>query len=157
MKLDEKTIEKKYIYKVYNNELSHPFWAPFSHQISYPLQLERLNEISQILVGTHDFKSFQSTGTDVESTIRHIFKAYWVKKADILTFHIVGSGFLKQMVRNIVGSLLWAHEQKDPVVAFTKILQARDRRAAKEPVPAQGLYLKWVKYPPELDIKCRKL
>ena len=74
-----------------------------------------------------------------------------------MTFHVVGDGFLKQMVRNIVGTMLWCSRHGQPEETFLKILQAKDRRKAKEPAPPHGLFLKWVKYPPELDNKCRKI
>lgn len=150
-------VAKKYIYKIYNKKLSHPFWGPYSHHVPQKLDMELLNSLSAKLVGELDFKSFQSSGTEVESTLRRVFKAYWTQKGPLLTFHIVGNGFLKQMVRNIVGTLLWLHDQPEPEKRLVNIIKACDRQMAQGPAPAQGLFLKWVKYPPELDIKCRKL
>lgn len=126
-------------------------WYPFR------LDLDYLNECSQFLVKKQDFKSMQTKGTDVSSTIREISLAHWeALDAHLVQFTIHGSGFLKQMVRNIVGCLLDLHKNQRPPAEMAHILAARDRQAAGSTAPAQGLYLFAVHYPPELDNKCRK-
>lgn len=151
------SISKKYIYRVYSADWPNPFWLNTALHTDDPIDLELLNKLASQLVGTMDFASFQNSGTDVETSVRTVYKAYWVQTGPFATFHIVGDGFLRQMVRNIVGSLLWCSHQKDPVETFVKIIEYRDRRKATKPVPAHGLFLKWVKYPAELDNKCLKL
>ncbi len=150
-------LKKKYIYKVYNSPYADPLRLHYYHHVKKPLDINLLNKLATYVVGKHDFSSFQSSGTDVESPIRTIFKAYWVQKGEVFTFHVIGDGFLKQMVRNLVGTMLWCSRHGQPEETFLKILQSQDRRKAKEPAPSHGLFLKWVKYPPELDNKCRKL
>jgi tRNA pseudouridine38-40 synthase len=82
--------------------------------------------------------------------VRTIFEACWVRKNEDLTFHIVGDGFLKQMVRNIVGTMLWCTLQPQPEQEFVNIIDSLDRRKAKKPAPAHALFLKWVRYPKEI-------
>ncbi|MCC6137374.1 MAG: tRNA pseudouridine(38-40) synthase TruA [Bdellovibrionaceae bacterium] len=151
-------VRKKYIYRVHSGTYIHPLKMRYSHFAKGPLDIEILEKLATYTQGTHDFMSFQSTGTDVENTVRTIYKCTWQQDSkNDFSFHIIGNGFLKQMVRNIVGSQLWAATQEDPVETFQHIFEAKDRRVAREPAPAHALFLKWVKYPSELDIKCRKL
>lgn len=151
------SLRKKYIYRIYSRNLPSPFLLHHAHHIDRPMNLELLNKISTHLVGRQDFASFQNSGTDVETSVREVFKAYWTQKGDFYTFHIIGDGFLRQMVRNIVGTLLWCSFQENGEEAFVNIIKALNRRVAKESAPAHALFLKWVKYPRELDNKCRKL
>lgn len=149
---------KKYTYRIHTGPYTHPLKMRYSYFVKPPVDLETLNKLAIYTQGTHDFASFQSTGSDVENTVRTIYKCYWKQDSrNDYSFHIIGNGFLKQMVRNIVGSQLWASTQEDPIDQFLHIFEAKDRRVAREPAPAHGLFLKWVKYPAELDIKCRKL
>lgn len=150
-------VKKKYIYRVYNSEVANPFELHYSHHEKKPLDLNMLNNLASYIVGTHDFASFQTVGTEVESTVRTIFSAKWTQKGPLITFHIVGSGFLKQMVRNLVGTMLWCAIRPNSEAIFKSMLLACDRRKAMAPAPAHGLFLKWVKYPSELDNKCRRL
>lgn len=123
-----------------------------------PLDLDFLNRCSDFIKGNQDFKSFQSVGTEVAHTVRQVEEARWVwRRPHIAQFDITGSGFLKQMVRNIVGTQLLLLRKGLPAEKMAEILQARDRRAAGPPAPPQGLFLMRVYYPAGLDNKCREL
>lgn len=149
---------KKYIYRIHTDPYIHPLKMRYSHHVKDGVDLKILEKLALYTQGTHDFCSFQSTGSDVENTVRTIYKCYWQQDSTHnYSFHIIGNGFLKQMVRNIVGSQLWAAKEHDSLEMIQHIFEAKDRRVAREPAPAHGLFLKWVKYPAELDIKCRKL
>lgn len=149
---------KTYRYVVYNKERRSSFLYRYSHWVRHPLNIEYLNELSNRLIGTHDFKSFQSVGTPVPHTVRTIYKAYWIKpRQGILEFRITGSGFLKQMVRNIVGTQLLLESKYENFEKLSEIISLCDRTKAGPPAPPQGLYLWKVYYPLELDNKCRKL
>ena len=76
-------------------------------------------------------------------------------KKHILAFHIKGEGFLKQMIRNLVGTQLKLLKYKDPVKKLDEIFSAKDRKAAYEKAPADGLYLYKISYPSDLDRKCQ--
>lgn len=161
------SIDKTYRYSILNRRVPSALRHRTTWWVREPLDLDLLNEASQYLVGTHDFKSFQTSGTYVESTIRTILKAGWIRVGphldtlasdrDTLVFEIQGQGFLKQMVRNIVGTLVDLQRLKRPPSDMRTILQALDRRKAGNTADPQGLFLTHVRYPPELDIQCRPL
>jgi tRNA pseudouridine38-40 synthase len=153
----QSSTQKKYIYKIHNAPVAHPFKLHYFFHVRQPLDLNLLNKLASYLIKTQDFKSFQSVGTDVENTVRTIFECHWTKNHDDLTFHIVGDGFLKQMVRNIVGTMVWCAQQKDGEAQFVNIIDSLDRRKAKVPAPAHGLFLKWVRYPQKLLTSLQKL
>lgn len=149
---------KTYRYLIRNSPLRAPLQRERSLWEPRPLDLDRLNTLTKVLIGTHDFKSFQSAGSVVPSTIRTIYKAEWQRRnPSLVEFSITGSGFLKQMVRNIVGTLLSAHHNAEPAEIIQEILNAQDRRQARGTAAPQGLYLVKVHYPKELDIRCRNL
>ena len=122
------------------------------------LDLEKLNKISEEIVGTKDFKSFQSSGSDVKNTVRTIYESRWIKVSNSLyCYKITGSGFLKQMVRNLVGTYTGLLKEKRANQKLKQILRALDRREALSPAPSEGLYLKRVFYSSSLDKTCYKI
>lgn len=149
---------KTYRYLIYNHHRSSVFLHRYADWIRQPLSLDYLNECSQHLIGQKDFKSFQSVGTPVLHTVRKIYKAQWIQKNDrVLEFTITGSGFLKQMVRNIVGTQVNLERKGLKPEIIKDIIELKDRTKAGPVAPPQGLYLCKVYYPLELDNKCRKL
>jgi tRNA pseudouridine38-40 synthase len=149
---------KTYKYWVWNSERPTALLARYSNWIRNPLDLEYLNAQAALLVGEKDFKSFQSVGTEVATTVREIYSAQWVrKKNSIIEFQITGSGFLKQMVRNIVGTQIDLCQKGQPIERITQILAERDRRKAGPAAQPQGLFLSRVYYPANLDKRCRQI
>jgi len=149
---------KTYRYWIWNQNRSSALLNRFSWWIRKPLDLDFLAEASSFLDKKQDFKSFQSAGTVVQSTVREIYKTQWIaKKNGIVEFRITGSGFLKQMVRNIVGTQVQLYLKGQRADNMAKILQACDRQAAGSTAPPQGLFLEKVYYPQELDNRCRRI
>lgn len=149
---------KTYRYLVLNAQRPSAINARYVGWVRKPMDLEYFNQCSQFIVGEHDFKSFQSVGTDVPHTVRTVYRAQWSwLKPNIAQFTITGSGFLKQMVRNIVGTQLLAHRKDWRPEKMQEILMAQDRKVAGPPAEPQGLYLMQVYYPQNLDNKCREL
>lgn len=149
---------KTYRYWIWNSPRSTALLARYSEWIRQPLDLDYLNEQTKYLVGKQDFKSFQSTGTVVHHTIREIHSARWrMKKKNLIEFEITGSGFLKQMVRNIVGTQMDLFLRGQPIEKMKDIIAAQDRKKAGPAAPAQGLFLYRVYYPKSLDNKCRQI
>ncbi len=138
--------------------LNHPRPSPFLHRYASwsrkPIDLKHLQESSQYLLGEHDFKSMQSAGSVVAHTRRIIYQAKWEKEGSQLRFSVTGNGFLKQMVRNIVGTQLLLEQKDLAPVMMKEILAAQDRQRAGPPAPAQGLFLMKVYYPQNLDKRC---
>lgn len=151
-------IRKTYIYRIWNHPIRSALWRNRALHVPHPLNLAHLNELATLLVGRKDFKSFQTQGTAVKTTIRRIDNCRWVARAPgLIELQIRGNGFLKQMVRNLVGTMLYLERNRLPATELTRIFAARDRQAAKATAPAHGLYLHRVEYPGDLDNKCRKL
>jgi tRNA pseudouridine38-40 synthase len=150
--------DKVYKYRVINRRVPSALRGRFTYWVRYPLDLQFLNQAANFLVGTHDFKSFQSTGTVVQTTVRTISAAEWTQvDEDTIEFTIRGDGFLKQMVRNIVGTLIDLNQDQRPPERVRELLELRDRRQAGPTAPPQGLFLHRVNYPENIDNRCRKL
>ncbi len=152
-------VKKTYLYKIVNRNTPCPLSFELKHWIQTPLDIKYLNLITQELLGKHDFKSFQNTGTDVPHTVRSLFQASWtLMPNDEVHFLVEGDGFLKQMVRNILGFLLHRHwERPHQVGAGAAYLKSLKRSSSFKTAAANGLYLLKVDYPEHLDIKCIKL
>ena len=150
--------KKTYRYLVLNSPQPKVFNSRYMGWVRKPMDLDYFNECTKKIIGTHDFKSFQSVGTEVPHTVRTIYNAKWEwRYPNIAQFSITGSGFLKQMVRNIVGTQFLAHRKDWTPEKMTDILVGLDRRMAGPPAEPQGLYLLRVYYPQSLDNKCREL
>ncbi len=149
---------KTYRYLILNRPRPSALLARHADWQRLPLDLKHLQESSEFIKGFHDFKSFQTAGTPVKTTVRTIHQAQWSqRRPDLLQFDITGSGFLKQMVRNIVGTQIHIQRKGLEPREIQRILQAQDRIQAGPPASPQGLYLMRVYYPQELDIRCREL
>lgn len=150
--------KKTYIYFIYVSPKLAPFLCDFMWNRSSPLTLKTLNELASVFKGTHDFKSFQNSGSPVKTTVKTIYSSRWFKiSPEIYGYEVTGNGFLKQMVRNMVGTQIDLFKEKEPQRALQKILKSKDRRQALRVAPSQGLFLKKVFYPSALDRKCIKL
>jgi tRNA pseudouridine38-40 synthase len=106
-----------------------------------------MKKATHSLVGEHDFSAFRSVGSPTRSSVRNLLRAEWKRgKGGHLRFEIEASGFLKQMVRAIVGTLVEVGRGKISVQEFKRILDSKDRKEAGPTAPARGLFLKEVKY-----------
>jgi tRNA pseudouridine38-40 synthase len=149
---------KIYRFLIHNHHLKSPMRRNRTAWIREKLDLEFLNKGSEFLIGEHDFKSFQTSGSDATTTVRQIHKAHWREVGPhLVEFSIAGNGFLRQMIRNIVGTLIDLHNDREAPEMMKKIIEAKDRRQALGTAEPEGLYLVRVLYPRDLDIGCRKL
>lgn len=149
---------KTYRYYIWNDERPTAILARYSWWIRQKLTIEQLQELTNPLVGRQDFASFQSKGTLVQHTVRSIYQAQWKwLNKKILLFEVTGSGFLKQMVRNIVGTVIDYHLKGHKPEKMQKVLSACDRTQAGPTCPPQGLFLYKVGYPKKLDMLCVKI
>ncbi len=137
---------KEYVYIIHNSELKSPFYADTAYRSWYPIDAEKLNKASKDYIGTHDFKSFCSTACDKEITVRTIFDFRVEREGDLVKFYVSGDGFLYNMVRIMVGTLLFINDDKLPADSIPEIIAALDRTKAGKTVPPQGLYLNKVFY-----------
>ena len=138
---------KIYEYRILNQEIRSVFRREYAWHIPQRLNLREMKKASQILSGERDFSSFRSVGTPTKTAIRKVFRAEWKRDREgLLRFEIEATGFLKQMVRAIVGTLVEVGKGKISVGEFREILESKDRGKAGPTAPANGLFLKEVKY-----------
>jgi tRNA pseudouridine38-40 synthase len=148
---------KSYLYLIHLGQETSPFIAPFVWDVRCNLNLDKLKEASRHLIGSHDFSGFMASGSEVSNTVRTV---YCIDIAvineipflgqtlqnDLLAIEVTANGFLKQMVRNIVGTLIDIGRGHLCVGAIGSILNSKDRKRAGITAPARGLYLKAVYY-----------
>ncbi len=103
--------QKTYCYKIYVSNMDLPLYNN-ALRISPNLDFKAMKRFLKLIVGTHDFKGFQASGSETETTIRSIYSAKLKKENQYLNFYITGNGFLYKMVRNIVGTMLKVGEHK---------------------------------------------
>ena len=137
---------KTYEYKILNRKFALPTERLYSAFVYYPLDVEKMQMAAAYLVGEHDFKSFCSSGSQVESTVRTITDISVEKHGEMISIRVSGNGFLYNMVRIIVGTLMkiglgvWQPERME------EILNACDRNAAGPKAEARGLTLVEIRY-----------
>jgi tRNA pseudouridine38-40 synthase len=137
---------KIYEYRIFNGELPTPFYRHFSWFVPGKLDLTRMREAAMKLVGRHDFSSFCSSGSDHATPIREIYGIKVERRGELIVIWIEANAFLKQMIRNIVGTLVDVGKRKLTPSQFGRIFEARDRRRASIAAPARGLFLVRVNY-----------
>jgi tRNA pseudouridine38-40 synthase len=138
---------KVYEYRILNRYLRSAFQRGYVWHIPLKIDFNEMEKATQRLMGEHDFSSFRSTGSPTRTTLRKVIRAEWKKGSKgLIRFEIEANGFLKQMVRSIVGTLVEVGKGKINSEEFQKILDSKDRKQAGPTAPAQGLFLKEVKY-----------
>ncbi len=137
---------KEYQYTVVNREAPPTLERHTTWHIRAPLDLQRMQKEAALLVGTHDFKSFQGPKSTAKTTVRRVLSSGFRCDPPYLIFSIIGEGFIKQMVRNIMGTLVAFGRGRMRCSSILEIIEAHDRRAAGPTAPPQGLCLKRVFY-----------
>lgn len=137
---------KTYSYTVYNHPIRPVFERPFVYYCRYSLDLELMVQATQVIMGTHDFKSFQASGSAVKTTERTVHSCDITQSGPALRMTINADGFLYHMVRNIMGTLLLVGTKRMTLAEFQAVIAAKDRKAAGPTAPAGGLCLEEVFY-----------
>ena len=144
---------KRYRYFIQTAPVQPPFSRRYALHAPATLDDERMQSCLDILIGTHDFSSFENSGsrdktkTDGRGAVRTLFTAKLQRHGtDMLSIELTGDGFLRNMVRNIVGTMLQAGEKKIGVEDFRVILAAKSRALAGPTAPPYGLFLSEVFY-----------
>jgi tRNA pseudouridine38-40 synthase len=138
---------KVYHYKILNRSIPAAIGRQYELFVRRKLDTAAMRQAISHILGSHDFKSFEGTGSPRSHTIRNVMAADLIENTDgRLTFKIEADGFLRFMVRNIVGTLLDVGLGKISTEEFNKILESRDRSRAGATAPAHGLFLMEVKY-----------
>ncbi|MEG1779410.1 MAG: tRNA pseudouridine(38-40) synthase TruA [Oscillospiraceae bacterium] len=132
---------KRYIYKVYNHPVKNPFYTDLAYHYKYPVDWDIVKTACKDLVGTHDFSAFCSTGGKVVDKVRTIYRLDISYDRDLVIIAVEGDGFLYNMVRIIVGTLIDVGLKKIKPEEVQEILEAKDRTVACDTALAKGLFL----------------
>jgi tRNA pseudouridine38-40 synthase len=143
-------VRKRYRYVLCDDRVMDPFRRQYAWHVRKRLDAEAMHRAGQGLVGTHDFQSYQTQGTPRESTVRTVSELSVLRgsgdDANVVTLEVEADGFLYNMVRTIVGTLVQVGRGLKSESWPAEVLTARDRRQAGMTAPPQGLFLVRVEY-----------
>jgi tRNA pseudouridine38-40 synthase len=155
---------KAYRYRIWNSDVMNPIERRYAWHVGGTLDVARMQAAAALIAGRHDFAAFQSAGSDVDTTEREIFVSRIAEcalrqaqgapsvsrggfaESRLLVYDVAGSGFLRHMVRAIVGSLVEVGRGRRPAEWIADVLTSRDRAAAGPTAPPEGLFLVSVAY-----------
>lgn len=142
-------ISKEYLYRIRNRRIFDPF--DFGRAWFFPQDIgedgiARMNEAGKYIVGKHDFSAFMSEGSDIVDTVRTVYYLSVAKCGDVIEVKISADGFLYNMVRIIVGTLIDVAFKKISPSDVLDIINSKDRKNSGMTAPAEGLYLNRVVY-----------
>jgi len=162
---------KTYRYRIWNGEAVSPFERRYTWHLAGALDVEAMRAAARLVEGRHDFAAFQTAGSDVKTTVRDVLvsrmtdcglripdcrfpsgsairnqSAIRNPQSAILEYEITGTGFLRHMVRTLVGTLVEVGRGRQPVEWITGVLASRDRTTAGPTAPPEGLFLVSVEY-----------
>lgn len=162
---------KHYEYRIFERRfggspiesICSPFLAPFVWDCRWALDLDRMQQAAELLLGTHDFtamaasrreaslrreSAFSDSASGGPNPVKTIYSSAWLRAEGLLLFNICGSGFLHHMVRNLIGTMVEVGRGSLAVADLKPILASKDRSNAGPTAPAGGLYLRAVEYGP---------
>ena len=142
--------KKEYTYKLINTRIRDPFFA--GRALFYPqkLDFDAMEKAAAFFVGTHDFAAVRSVGTETKTTVRTVHWFGLERNGNDVTFRVCADGFLYNMARAMVGTLLYVSEGKLAAQDIPALLEQRDRRLTGPTAPPQGLYLTRIWYDGEV-------
>jgi len=139
---------KTYRYRIWNGEAISPFERHYAWHVTGDLDVERMAGAARLVEGRHDFAVFQASGSETQTTDREVFSSRLGRVSpELIQYEIRGDGFLRHMVRTIVGTLVEIGRARRPVMWIDDVLASRDRARAGVTAPAAGLFLTRVDYP----------
>lgn len=143
---------KTYIYRIVNAPVMSPFWRRFALHETRPLDVARMNDAARFLLGQHDWTAFSSALSESENKVRNVTEcsvdSVWDRRAktNIIEFQIRANGFLRYMVRSLMGTLLEVGRGEKDSDTIQTALVTGDRNLAGQTAPANGLSLVKVDY-----------
>jgi tRNA pseudouridine38-40 synthase len=138
---------KIYLYQIYPGSVRSALYSHYAWFIREPLDIEKMKETAALLQGTFDFSSFCAANCGIKNHVRTVMAVdIAIDRSGMVKFCIEADGFLKYMVRNIVGTLADVGRGKLSSSELMIIVEAKDRKRAGDTAPAHGLFLKEVKY-----------
>ena len=138
---------KTYQYRIWNREVLSPFERRYVWHIpGPPLDIVEMNVAARLLEGQHDFAAFQTAGAEPRTTERNVLSSIISAEPPLIRYEIRGTGFLRHMVRSIVGTLVEIGRGRYPAAWIQEVLTSKTRAAAGRTAPAAGLFLVSVEY-----------
>jgi len=138
---------KTYRYRLWNADVLSPFERQYVWHVYGPLDRDAMAAAAMLIEGCHDFAAFRAAGGRTRSTDREVFSSRVVAGlSPLILYEVSGSGFLRHMVRNVVGTLVEIGRGRRPIEWMSEVLAGRDRRQAGPTAPARGLVLVSVEY-----------
>ena len=137
---------KEYVYKLYNAKRPNAFLSKYTLHYRRDIDEKYLDREAKAFIGTHDFSGFCSAKTDITDTVRNVYAFDVWREGDIVYFRVEADGFLYNMVRIMVGTLLFISEGKIRDGELADIIESKDRKRAGKTAKPQGLYLNRVIY-----------
>ncbi len=137
---------KRYVYYLWNSPVRSPFYREHSLHMKQPLDVQKMNETAKLFLGTHDFTAFCSVGSSVEDKVRTVYRSEVTTQGDMVTYTVEADGFLYNMVRIFVGTLLDVHNGRLSNAEVQEALLSGKRELAGATAPPQGLFLDEVFY-----------
>lgn len=143
---------RRYHYLIYQSRVRKPMLDGRAAFVYQPLDVARMNEAAQALVGEHDFSSFRSSQCQAKSPVRSMASIRFTQQGELLAIEFIANAFLHHMIRNLVGALFQVGTARQPVAWMAEVLEARDRTMAAATFAADGLYLSGVDYGQTLSL-----
>ena len=137
---------KTYSYSIINRAAKAALSRNYLYQVKFNLDIDLMKEACKEFIGTHDFAAFKTSGSSVKSTVRTIQELYIETDNDLIKIYVTGDGFLYNMVRIIVGTLIMVGNKKIKPSDIKSIIESKDRGKAGFCVPPNGLILEKVYY-----------
>ncbi len=142
--------KKEYTYVIHNARVRDPFLADRAYFYPVPLDEAVMKRAAAHFVGTHDFRGVRSVGTETKTTVRTVYWCEAEQRGELIEVRVCASGFLYNMARAIVGTLVYASHGKLSPEDIPALLETRDRRLTGPTMPPQGLYLSRLWYEGEV-------
>jgi tRNA pseudouridine38-40 synthase len=137
---------KTYRYQIRNTPVADPFDRAFVWHLPEPLAQGAMAEAAAMLVGTHDFGAFRSAGSEAANSVRTVWRSEWRSNGGLLTYEVSGDGFLRHMVRAVVGTLVEIGRGWRQPVEIAALVSGATRAEAGATAPPHGLFLVSVDY-----------
>lgn len=149
--------ERTYHYVIHNSTVRSPIWSGRTGWVFRPLDVARMQEAANFLLGEHDFTVFRAAGCQAKSPIKHMYEAKVRRCGDLIVCSFRASAFLHHMVRNMVGALIFVGVGRRDVTWISELLKSRDRSLSAPTFSPDGLYLAKIGYDPRWELPQSKL
>lgn len=140
------TKDKTYLYKIWNRESKNPFMRKFSMHVEKKLDIKRMEEAAEYFLGSHDFTAFTNAKSKKKSMVREIYSITIDESAGFIDIRVCGNGFLYNMVRRMVGTLIEIGLGRLDANSILSILESKERSQTGYIADACGLYLEYISF-----------